>query len=62
MLILFFLNSPHPFSFKFSFLATGRCGLLGTGGNQLALVSWHVLFDPAQSAVEATLRRYQSRE
>jgi hypothetical protein len=33
------------------FLATGR-GLVKTGGNQLALVSWHVPFDPARSAVK----------
>jgi hypothetical protein len=27
-------------------------GLVKTGGNQLTLVSWHVPFDPARSAVK----------
>ena len=41
------------FLFFFSFFSWQPVGgLVKTGGNQLALVSWHVPFDPARSAVK----------
>lgn len=46
--LLFYFDS-FSFSF-FSWQPVG--GLVKTGGNQLALVSWHVPFDPARSAVK----------
>jgi hypothetical protein len=46
--LLFYFDS-FSFSF-FSWQPVG--GLVKTGGNQLTLVSWHVPFDPARSAVK----------